>query len=133
MELAAWLPANGNVELSVHARAVIAELARLPNRQRITMVMHCLAGMSQDEIAGELGCSRTAVAQNIFKARQRLVRVLEVRDGGLDHFDDEAVTAALMQLLDTALCGSERLLCQGIDDNERGRDRVFRAVLARAR
>jgi RNA polymerase sigma factor (sigma-70 family) len=133
MELAAWLPANGNVELSVHARAVLAELARLPDRQRITMVMHCLAGMSQDEIAGELGCTRTAVAQNIFKARKRLVKMFDIRASSVDHFDDGVVTATLMRLLDAALSGSGRLLCQGVDDNERGRDRVFRAVLARAR
>jgi RNA polymerase sigma factor (sigma-70 family) len=130
VELATWLPANGDVEQSVQARAVLAELARLPDRQRITTVMYCLAGMSQDEIAGELGCTRTAVAQNIFKARRRLAKSLGVVHlGDRDGFDNLMTTDATW--LAVVLSLVEQLVCRGVDDDERARDRVLRTVLAR--
>lgn len=41
--------------------AIVAELAKLPRRQRAVLVLRYYAGLSDAEIAGELGCSAGTV------------------------------------------------------------------------
>ncbi|MCF6522830.1 RNA polymerase sigma factor [Streptomyces sp. JJ36] len=75
-------PAAASVEQTAEVRAVLAALSGLPARQRTVLVLHCLQGLPQDEIAGELGLSRGGVAANLHKARRRLKGVVGTADEG---------------------------------------------------
>jgi RNA polymerase sigma-70 factor (sigma-E family) len=71
--------------------AMIARLRRLPPRQRTAIVLRYYAGMSDAEIAGELGCRVSTVRSQISRALsalridttnaigQRAVETLEIR------------------------------------------------------
>lgn len=63
-------------ERSAEARAAIAALAALPGKMRFVMVMHCLNGMSQEEVASELGLARSTVAVYVHSARRLLEKAL---------------------------------------------------------
>jgi RNA polymerase sigma factor (sigma-70 family) len=63
-------------ERSAEARAAIAALAALPGKMRFVMVMHCLNGMSQEEVARELGLARGTVAVYVHSARRLLEKAL---------------------------------------------------------
>jgi RNA polymerase sigma factor (sigma-70 family) len=69
-------PPTASPEQTAHARAVLATLATLPRRQRQVIVLHCLHGMTQQDIADELGITRSAVAGSVLKARRNLEKVL---------------------------------------------------------
>ncbi|MEU0216555.1 sigma-70 family RNA polymerase sigma factor [Streptomyces sp. NPDC006265] len=75
-------PPTASVEQTAEARAVLSALAGLPPRQRTVLVLHCLEGMTQAEIAEELGLRRGSVAAGVFRARRHLER-------GLGMVDDE--------------------------------------------
>lgn len=77
-------PIAGAVEQAVQARLVLDALAALPPRQRQVIVMHCLDGMSQDEIARGIGRSRGAVAASIHKGREKMKEKLGIVSGSLD-------------------------------------------------
>lgn len=138
LELAAW-QANGSPEQSVEARATLAALAKLPDAQRTVMVMYCLLGMEQQEIAEELGLTANAVRQRVFKARRALEKVLSKRAAA--HEDALAPATGPVLLTEgvlaadrtaAALRTAESWLLAEIQANERGRDRIFRAIVARA-
>jgi RNA polymerase sigma factor (sigma-70 family) len=61
------------------AAAVDAEVARLPERYRVPVVLHYLEGWSYDEVARHLGCSRGTVATKLSRARGILLRRLSRR------------------------------------------------------
>jgi RNA polymerase sigma factor (sigma-70 family) len=63
-------------ERSAEARAAIAALGALPGKMRFVMVMHCLNGMSQEEVARELGLARGTVAVYVHGARRLLEKAL---------------------------------------------------------
>ena len=66
-------------------RELLAELARLPARQRSVLVLRYYCGLSDTEIADELGITHSAVSQQ----RTEAVRLL--RDALVAHYaDDEA-------------------------------------------
>jgi hypothetical protein len=98
--------------------------------------------MAPQEIADELGLTGNAVRQAIFKARRNLERALgRTRPG---HIPADAWASptgrvvldggarAAEDWLATALRAAGTWLREGIEANERGRERVRREVLARA-
>ncbi|PPK63691.1 sigma-70 family RNA polymerase sigma factor [Actinokineospora auranticolor] len=72
VELRAWRATSGDPEQAVLVEAVLAAVAALPARQRQLVVMQCLHGMSQREIAEELGIRPGTVAAAVFNARKSL-------------------------------------------------------------
>ncbi|MYU22360.1 sigma-70 family RNA polymerase sigma factor [Streptomyces sp. SID8352] len=72
------VPVLAGPEQSAEAREVLRLLAALPPRQRITMVLYCLHGWSQAEIAEALRMTRGGVAANVSKARGTLREALDV-------------------------------------------------------
>ncbi|MEU1129670.1 sigma-70 family RNA polymerase sigma factor [Streptomyces sp. NPDC005900] len=82
-------PPTARVEDTAEVRAVLDAMPRLPPRQREVMVLYCLEGMGQKEIAEALGISRGTVAASLHQARRRLARALDldlapVGEGGGD-------------------------------------------------
>ncbi|MFE4539060.1 RNA polymerase sigma factor [Streptomyces scopuliridis] len=84
------VPVQAGPEQSAEAREVLRLLAALPPRQRTTMVLFCLHGWSQSEIAKALRMTRGGVAANVSKARQTLREALGMSAdetiGGRDPF-----------------------------------------------
>ncbi|MBQ0827523.1 RNA polymerase sigma factor [Streptomyces tagetis] len=72
------VPVRASPQQSAEAREVLALLAALPPRQRITMVLFCLHGWSQSEIAEALRMTRGGVAANVSKARATLREALDM-------------------------------------------------------
>ncbi|MEZ7007574.1 RNA polymerase sigma factor [Streptomyces sp. AD55] len=72
------VPVRASPEQSAEAREVLALLAALPPRQRITMVLFCLHGWTQSEIAKALRMTRGGVAANVSKARATLREALDM-------------------------------------------------------
>lgn len=72
------VPVQAGPEQSAEAREVLRLLAALPPRQRVTMVLFCLHGWSQSEIAKALRMTRGGVAANVSKARQTLREALDM-------------------------------------------------------
>ncbi|WP_326614442.1 sigma-70 family RNA polymerase sigma factor [Streptomyces scopuliridis] len=70
------VPVQVGPEQTAEAREVLRLLAALPPRQRTTMVLFCLHGWSQSEIAKALRMTRGGVAANVSKARQTLREAL---------------------------------------------------------
>ncbi|MEU3283322.1 RNA polymerase sigma factor [Streptomyces antibioticus] len=75
-------PPTASAEQTAEARAVLSALAGLLPRQRTVLVLHCLEGMTQAEIAEELGLRRGSVAAGVFKARRHLEKELGMVDDG---------------------------------------------------
>lgn len=69
---------------------LVAELARLPRRQRVVLVLRYIAGLSDAEIAAELGCSRGTVRSHASHALRSL-RV-HVEDNAREGVTDERLT-----------------------------------------
>ncbi|MBK3573232.1 sigma-70 family RNA polymerase sigma factor [Streptomyces sp. MBT65] len=72
------VPVRASPEQSAEAREVLRLLAALPPRQRVTMVLFCLHGWSQIEIAKTLRMTRGGVAANVSKARRTLTEALDM-------------------------------------------------------
>ncbi|MFK0279783.1 RNA polymerase sigma factor [Streptomyces sp. NPDC090499] len=72
------VPVQAGPEQSAEAREVLRLLAGLPPRQRVTMVLFCLHGWSQSEIAKTLRMTRGGVAANVSKARRTLKEALDM-------------------------------------------------------
>jgi RNA polymerase sigma-70 factor (ECF subfamily) len=70
------VPVQAGPEQTAEAREVLGLLGSLPPRQRVTMVLFCLYGWSQQEIATALRMTRGGVAANVSKARQTLREAL---------------------------------------------------------
>jgi transcriptional regulator with XRE-family HTH domain len=68
---------------------VLGQLACLPPAERAAIVLHCLQGLSQQEVADLLGVKRGTVAASIFQARRKLAEALGiVRAGHRDSAED---------------------------------------------
>jgi RNA polymerase sigma-70 factor (ECF subfamily) len=140
MELAAWRASDGSPEQAVEARATLAALAKLPHRQRTVMIMLSVFEMTPQEIAKELGLTGTAVRQPIYRARRKLEKMLGVPRAG--HVSADGLASVTGPVFDytqaaedrpaAALREAENWLREGIEANERGRDRIRREVLAAA-
>jgi RNA polymerase sigma-70 factor (ECF subfamily) len=57
-------------------------LARLPDQQAAVFVMHYFEQLSHEDVAATLGISSQAVATALYKARQRLLKLLAVFNQG---------------------------------------------------
>jgi len=133
LELDAWRATSGDPEQAVLVGGVLAAVAALPRRQRTMLVMHCLQGMKQHEIADELRVRPNTVAASIFKARHALRRSLDalVETGpGLEHlFPQLALTAE--DPIATVLDAAGAWLAGQIAAHGPGLDRLRRNVLVR--
>jgi RNA polymerase sigma factor (sigma-70 family) len=65
-------PADGGGTEAGARDLVHDELSRLPAARRELLTWYYLEGRSHDEIAGELGTTRTAVSQRLHRAREEL-------------------------------------------------------------
>ncbi|MFB4317283.1 sigma-70 family RNA polymerase sigma factor [Actinomadura sp. 21ATH] len=92
-------PSASSVAETAYVRQVLAVVHRLPARQRQVMVLYCLEGMAQHEIAELTGLSRGGVASSLRKARVNLAKklglaVAEDGDGGPALLPPPAATSA---------------------------------------
>lgn len=76
-------------EQTAEARAALVALGALPGKMRFVIVMHCLNGMSQEEVARELGLARGTVAVYLHSARRLLAKTLGLATAG--HADQSLV------------------------------------------
>ena len=78
------LPAVDSVETTAdmrgRVRTLVADLETLPERQRASLVMRELNGLSYDEIGAALAMSPAASRQAVFEARTALLEVAEGRE-----------------------------------------------------
>jgi len=65
-------------------RALLADLARLPDDQREALVLAELHDNSHAEVAGILGCEREKVKSLVFQARSSLIKSREARELSCD-------------------------------------------------
>jgi RNA polymerase sigma factor (sigma-70 family) len=77
-DLPAQPAADAAFESTLRLRALVEDLATLPERQRSALVMRELSGLSHEEIAAAMGVSGGAVRQAVYEAR---VALQELRDG----------------------------------------------------
>lgn len=70
--LAAGADTEEEVERRQEARRLLAELERLPRRQRDALVQTALEGRSSPEVAAGLGLTQNALRQLVFRTRTRL-------------------------------------------------------------
>lgn len=63
-----------DLDQTVRVRQVLDALGHLPARQRQVLVMCCLLGMPQQEVADQLDIRRSTVAVTLRKARAKLAR-----------------------------------------------------------
>ena len=76
---AAWLrhgPPPNAPELEPEHVALVSALRRLPQRQRVAIVLHHLADLSVQEVADETGASASAVKQQLARGRVALAELL---------------------------------------------------------
>ena len=76
LDLKVAAPAQASPERTAETRAVISALAALPGKMRFVVVMHCLNGMTQQQVADELGLARGTVAVYLHSARRLLEKTL---------------------------------------------------------
>jgi RNA polymerase sigma-70 factor, ECF subfamily len=69
-------PADSGLERADLRRAINAALARLPEPQRQTFVLHIEGGLTYREVADALGISIGTVMSRLFYARQKLKDLL---------------------------------------------------------
>src|SRR5829696_2364969 len=134
-ELDAELPSGGpglaeEAAVRERLRCLFADLEELPDRQRETLVMRELAGLSFDQIGAALGTSAAVARQTVYEARISLRQMDEGRE-----MDCETVTRALSG-------GDNRVArrrdlrahlracadCRGFRDEIEGRRRDFAAL-----
>lgn len=125
-------------EETAEARAVLAALGALPDNLRYVMVMHCLYGVPQQELADELGITRNAIALRVRAARQVLEASLGMVPTGR-HSADSLLPAAgrlsMHQIADPLvrrLRETESWLQRSAADNAEAVDLALAAVVARA-
>src|SRR4051794_29224598 len=68
------------VERRQDLRALLGDVARLPDDQRAALVLSELGDMPHDEIASVLGCRREKVKALVFQARSSLIASRSARD-----------------------------------------------------
>lgn len=86
-ELSETLPAGGEgalsrLESAERARQVRAALARLPEKQRATLILKTYHELSHEEVAQALGSTVGTVKANLFHALQNLRKLLLQAPGG---------------------------------------------------
>ena len=66
------------------AEQVARALGRLPDEQRMAIVLMDLAGLTAAEVADQLGCPRNTVLSRVHRGRRRLATLLSREDVGRD-------------------------------------------------
>jgi RNA polymerase sigma factor (sigma-70 family) len=133
LELDAWRATSGDPEQAVLVDGVLAAVAALPRRQRTMLVMHCLQGMKQEEIAEELRVRASTVAATIFNARRTLRASIHAMTETGPRLE-QLVPAAGVHADDPVAAVLDAVggwLADRIADHEPGLDRVRRNVSAR--
>jgi RNA polymerase sigma-70 factor (ECF subfamily) len=88
VRLDGWLAADDSTPSQKAARQeeaelVVTALSRLPERERMAVILQRWHGWKLDEIAGQLGCTPGAVAGLIHRGLDRLRK--ELQQMGVDH------------------------------------------------
>jgi RNA polymerase sigma factor (sigma-70 family) len=127
LDLKVPAPAQAGPERTAEARAVISALAALPGKMRFVMVMHCLNGMTQKQVADELGLARGTVAVYLHAARRLLEKTLGMAPAR--HTETPLVRVSVLSaphhdpglaaadLLARRLRAAESWLCEGLADD----------------
>jgi RNA polymerase sigma factor (sigma-70 family) len=89
------IPVNAGPEQAAEVRDVLWHLACLPPSERAALVLHCLQGLSQQEVADELGVKRGTVAASIFQARRKLAEAVGIPRAGRRESAEDLVAASL--------------------------------------
>lgn len=92
------VPADSRPDQVAEAHEVLRLLAGLPPARRLALVLHCLYGMPQEEIARELGVRRGTVAASIHQGRRTLEQAL-----GLAPASGQDAQEALMSVAGRAM------------------------------
>jgi RNA polymerase sigma factor (sigma-70 family) len=145
LELTVSVPSQADPERTAEARAVIGALGALPGKMRFVMVLHCLNGMSQEEVARELGLARGTVAVYVHTARRLLEKTLGMTPVHR-RTDQPLVSVPLPSSgrfpgpdlkvgdpLALALRATENWLREGIEDDDRDTARLLRTAIAAGR
>jgi RNA polymerase sigma factor (sigma-70 family) len=77
------------VERRHELRALLGDLAGLPDDQRAALVLAELGDMSHDEIGQTLGCPREKVKALVFQARSSLIASREAREASCDQIREQ--------------------------------------------
>lgn len=75
-------PVPSDVVETVYVREVLAAMSRLSERQRDVMVLCCLQGLAQNEVAQQLGIRPPAVSRALDRGRKKLRKVLGLATDG---------------------------------------------------
>ncbi len=68
-----------HADLAETRPAVLEALNKLPTRYRLPLIMHYFGGMSQEQLAKELACTRNALRVRLHRGHKLLRRLLEKR------------------------------------------------------
>jgi RNA polymerase sigma factor (sigma-70 family) len=88
LNLTGDIPVSAGPEQAAELQDVLWQLACLTPRERAAIVLHCLRGLSQQEVADELGVKRGTVAATISHARRKLAEALGIPQAGERHAED---------------------------------------------
>jgi RNA polymerase sigma factor (sigma-70 family) len=112
-------------------RRVLADLARLPDDQRVALVLSELGDVSHEDIARILACPRTKVKALVFQARASLAATREARETPCAKIREQLATLRGAALRRTALrrhlhdCAG----CRAYRDAVRAQRREVRALV----
>ncbi|MET0749874.1 MAG: RNA polymerase sigma factor, partial [Solirubrobacterales bacterium] len=115
------LPALDSVETTAdmrgRVRTLVADLETLPERQRASLVMRELNGLSYDEIGAALAMSPAASRQAVFEARTALLEVAEGREMEC-RYARETISAGDRRVLRGRKLRAHLRGCEGCSDFE---------------
>jgi RNA polymerase sigma factor (sigma-70 family) len=121
-------------EQTFEAKQLLAEISGLPPVQRAVLVLCCLGGKEQREVASMLGIKRGTVGAHLHQARANLARRLGLPPGQRRAGDSLVQTPVrhgtglpIDELMD-GLRGTERWLIDAFEGDENTRPRVRRKV-----
>lgn len=134
------VPHDPTPEQTADAMAVFEALATLPPKQRSSIVLHRLFGLSQEEVAERLHIRRSTVGVNVRNARKTLEQLLELRPIPAERPRDSLVAHGRLPRnwsvvhrdpLDERLRAAERWLREAFEDSPAAVGRVRAAIAAK--
>lgn len=115
-------------------RAVLADLAELPDEQRAAIVLAELGDVSHEQIAGILGCSRDKVKALVFQARASLTATRAARETPCAEIQEQLTALRGGALRRTTLrrhlsgCATCREFREQLRNRQRGRRMLLPAL-----